>query len=151
MFFYDFMPRGTPDIETEEKLLDCSGKGSSVAVSQRSSRVLSRRGSGGSIRRSSRAELGRDAEVLESLNELISTTRDGPAKRLANDYCNKIDVKERTKAWVKGISDCTKNVITVLKQIASNLRDENRSLLQLIKTMPCIITSNDKEELNTSI
>ena len=67
-------------IETEQKLLDCSEKGSSVAVA-RKSRVLSRRDSDGSVRRSSRAELGHDARVLKSLNELISTTRDGQAKR----------------------------------------------------------------------
>ena len=43
-------------IETEQKLLDCSEKGSFVAIA-RKSRVLSRRDSGGSVRRSSRVTL----------------------------------------------------------------------------------------------
>ena len=96
----------------------------------RKSRVLSRRDSDRSVRRSSRAELDRDARVLESLNELISTTRDGQAKRLANDHCNKIDVKERTKTWVEGISDCTKNDVTVPEQIACNLGNQNMMPMQ---------------------
>ena len=116
-------------IETKQKLLDCSEKGSSVTVAQKS-RVLSRRDSDGSVRRSSRAELDRDARVLKSLNELISTTRDGQAKRLANGHFNKIDVKEKTKIWVKGISDCIKNDVTVLKQIACNLENQNMVPMQ---------------------
>ena len=116
-------------IETEQKLLYCSEKGSSVAVA-RKSRVLSHRDSDGSVWRSGRAvELGRDVSVRESLNELISITRDGPSKRLANDHC-KIDVKKRTESRVKGISNCTKNDVTVSKQIASNLGDQNMMLLQ---------------------
>ena len=79
--------------ETEQKLLDCSEKGSSVTVA-RKSRVLSRR-----------------------------------------------------------ISDCTKNDVTVPKQIACNLGNQNWCLcsLYLIKILRSIITSNDKEEMNTSI
>ena len=116
-------------IETEQKLLNCSEKGSSVAVARRS-RVLSRRDLGGSVWRTSKAGLGRDAGVLESLNELLSTTSDGQAKRLANDHCNKIAVKERTKTWVEGISDCTKNDVTVPKQIACSLGNQNMMPMQ---------------------
>ena len=39
-------------------------------------------------------------------------------------------LKKRTKTWVEGILNCTINDVTVPKQIASNLGDENMMPLQ---------------------